>query len=214
MLPEMLDSRAALRARMRQWRATRPAAERQAAAAGLAAALLALPAFRRARRIAGYRPTRGEIDPLPALASHPGNPALCWPVLDATGGLLFVQAPLAGPWRSGPHGIDVPASGEPLDPASLDLVLVPMVAAGIDGARLGQGGGHYDRAFGFRRQAPPPPLLLGVCYQGQVGDFARAPWDVLMDLTVSERGLLWAATTLPASGREPPWPPDGGDAHD
>ena len=61
--------------------------------------------------------------------------------------------------QKGPFGIPQP----PLDwpeatIESLDLVLVPAVGVTLQGQRLGQGGGFYDRLMaGCRAQAKPPP---------------------------------------------------------
>ncbi|MSW14427.1 MAG: 5-formyltetrahydrofolate cyclo-ligase [Actinobacteria bacterium] len=40
-----------------------------------------------------------------------------------------------------------PSDGTPIDPASIDVVIVPTLHANRSGFRLGQGGGSYDRAL-------------------------------------------------------------------
>ena len=54
-----------------------------------------------------------------------------------------------------------------LDPASLDVVLVPGVAFARDGRRLGRGGGYYDR---FLAALPSTVHLVGICDSRQVRD--------------------------------------------
>ncbi len=54
-----------------------------------------------------------------------------------------------------------------LDPASLDVVLVPGVAFARDGRRLGRGGGYYDR---FLAALPSTVHLIGICHSRQVRD--------------------------------------------
>lgn len=69
----------------------------------------------------------------------------------------------------------------------LDLVIVPLVAWDDGGRRLGMGGGFYDRTFA---QSPRPPLW-GLAYDCQrVAALPRAPWDVALDVVVTESGLV------------------------
>ena len=63
-----------------------------------------------------------------------------------------------------------------VDPATLDVVLVPGLAFTADGARLGQGGGHFDR---FLPRLRPDCLTIGVGYREQlVDDLPTEPHDV------------------------------------
>ncbi len=54
-----------------------------------------------------------------------------------------------------------------VDPATLDVVLVPGLAFTADGVRLGQGGGHFDR---FLPRLRPDCLTIGVGYREQLVD--------------------------------------------
>lgn len=54
-----------------------------------------------------------------------------------------------------------------VDPAALDLVVVPGLGFTTDGRRLGQGGGHYDRFLPrLRRDCP----TIGACFAEQLVD--------------------------------------------
>jgi 5-formyltetrahydrofolate cyclo-ligase len=55
-----------------------------------------------------------------------------------------------------------------VDPATLDVVIVPGLAFAADGRRLGQGGGHYDR---FLPRLRAGCLTIGVCYHEQLVDY-------------------------------------------
>ena len=65
-----------------------------------------------------------------------------------------------------PGAFEVPEpSGDAVEPGSIDLVLVPGLAFTVDGGRLGQGGGHYDR---FLAECRAP--AIGVCFAEQLVD--------------------------------------------
>jgi 5-formyltetrahydrofolate cyclo-ligase len=44
------------------------------------------------------------------------------------------------------------------------MILLPLVGFTRAGARLGTGGGYYDRSLAFRLGQSAPPLLVGVGY--------------------------------------------------
>ena len=71
-------------------------------------------------------------------------------------------------------------------PQQLDLVLVPGVAFGRDGSRLGMGAGYYDR---FLPQAENA-LLMGIAYDAFIQpSLPRDEFDVLVQLLASESGI-------------------------
>jgi 5-formyltetrahydrofolate cyclo-ligase len=66
-----------------------------------------------------------------------------------------------------------------------DLVLVPGLAFTRDGARLGMGGGFYDRWA----EANPGVRRVGVCFSAQVvGEVPREGHDVGVSVVVTEDG--------------------------
>jgi 5-formyltetrahydrofolate cyclo-ligase len=70
------------------------------------------------------------------------------------------------------------------------LILVPLV--GFDRAmnRLGQGAGHYDRAF----QSLPHARRLGIAWSVQeVAQLPIDPWDVPLDAVLTEKEWISAA---------------------
>lgn len=92
--------------------------------------------------------------------------------------------------------------------AAPDLLLVPALGFGAGGARLGNGGGFYDRTFGPRGEVPlgevprgdrsdgsaPPAAasarVVGVCFADEVGlpGLVVEPWDLRIAEAVTEDG--------------------------
>ncbi len=71
-----------------------------------------------------------------------------------------------------------------VDPATLDVVVVPGLAFTTDGHRLGQGGGHFDR---FLIRLGPHCSTIGVCFHEQlVADLPMAEHDVHVALVVTD----------------------------
>jgi len=192
----MSQTRAELRRAMRDRRRALPAPARIAAAEALAERLLALPFAPRSGHVAGYWATDGEI-PLHAWQLRlPRTVRYCLPVLHEDATLRFAPwrpgAPLA-PNRYGIPEPDVPA-GDLLEPAQLDLVVVPLVAFDPNCQRLGMGGGWYDRSFAFRGAQPPPYLVgAGFSFQ-QVASVDAESWDVPLDAVCTESETFSLAT--------------------
>ena len=71
-----------------------------------------------------------------------------------------------------------------VDPASLDVVVVPGLAFTADGRRLGQGGGHYDR---FLPRLRPACVTIGAAFAEQlVDDLPTEPHDIRLTLVVTD----------------------------
>lgn len=181
------DPRRALRALRRAI----PPAARIAAAEQVALRLLPrLPAG----DVAGYWAIDGEL-PLHVLQLRlPEACRYCLPVLcEREQTLKFA------PWRSGDplvtnrFGIPEPdvAPASLLEPARMAAVLMPLTGFDARGHRLGMGGGWYDRSLAFRRDAPAPPLLVGIGFdEQQVDAVPSQPWDVMPDLICTPTRLL------------------------
>lgn len=115
-----------------------------------AAVLVADPAFRRAATIAAYVGVGREPGTGPLLdAAQQAGKRVILPVLLPDNDLEWAQ-------YDGPESLQRAGRGllEPVTPllgpdaiGGADLVLVPGLAVGADGTRLGRGGGSYDRAL-------------------------------------------------------------------
>lgn len=96
--------------------------------------------------VAGYMADDGELNITPILLwLQTLGCRLALPCIEDDGSLIFKE------WDgtslvTGRYGIKE-AEGDPCEP---DLILVPLLACDNHGARLGRGGGYYDRWLGSR----------------------------------------------------------------
>jgi len=200
-------ARRALRATMRERRRALPVRERLDAASALAAHLLPELAAH-AGRIAGYWAIDGEL-PLHAVQSElPATLRWCLPLLHDDRRLRFREWSAGQPLGTNRYGIPEPLTGPALDPATLAVVLLPLLAFDACGHRLGQGGGWYDRSFAGQGNDPRPgpatvampPRLIGIGYDWQqVEALDSAGWDVPLDAVATPSGFRRFDRVIPAS---------------
>jgi 5-formyltetrahydrofolate cyclo-ligase len=190
------DMSVALRAQMRERRAGLNAAERMAAANGVAASLEQLPEFLVDRRIGGYWAVGGEVPLLAAVARlNARGQQYYLPIVGDDRRLRFAPLKPNADMRVNRYGIPEPehAVADLLAPQDIDLVLLPLTAFDRCGRRLGMGGGYYDRSFAFLRDVsrPAPPLLVGIGYAFQeVATLPAQDWDVALDFIATEKELI------------------------
>lgn len=139
--------------------------------------------------IAGYMPIRTEIDPRPAMtALHAQGATLCVPVIEGAGlPLMFREWTPEGALMPGPFGAQVPAEGDWVAP---ELLIVPLVAFDHTLARLGYGGGFYDRTL-ERLRAQKPTQAIGFAYDAQeMPNVPQEPTDQPLDALVTPTRTL------------------------
>ena len=189
--------RALLRRELRARRRALGRAECDAAARGLASALVRHPAFMRAGRFAAYLANDGEIDPswLVQRAWTSGRKVYL-PVLVERPRPTLRFAPYDSETRFNRNRFGIPEPDVPrrtlLPARALDLLLLPLVAFDAHGNRLGMGGGYFDRTLAYqhgRRWVRPRLLGVGYAFQ-QVPRLATAAWDVPLHGIVTERGAV------------------------
>ena len=113
--------------------------------------------------------------------------------------IAFVEWLPSTPWVKGAFGIPEPAGGKEIAIENCDAALVPGVAFGKDGSRVGRGKGYYDKALAFLAEGsrPRPPVLFGICHDFQVAEglqqspLAAKDRDIPMDAVVSPAGIRW-----------------------
>ncbi len=173
------DAKVALRDLVRRARAQRPAVEQARRAKLLAEVALGTEPVRaacaRGRWVTAYAAMPGEPGTGPLL-DHliAAGAQVALPIVRSGGVLAWGR--YAGPasLTPGPRGIPEPAANlaedadalAALDPA---LLLIPATAVGVDGSRLGQGGGFYDRLLtGLRRHADGGPWRIALVHDDEV----------------------------------------------
>ncbi|MGY1914662.1 5-formyltetrahydrofolate cyclo-ligase [Blastococcus sp. SYSU DS0973] len=191
--PEGGIAKSAVRAELLRRRAARPGGERAAGSAAVAATLAA--------RLAGT-PVIAAFVPDPTEAGHGHLPAalavggarVLLPVVPARGRELD-WAEHTGELAPGRFGLLEPP-GPRLGPAAIGAagaVVVPAAAVARDGARLGRGGGYYDRAL---RHTHPDVVLVAVVFDDELVDhLPTEAHDVRVTAVVTPSGG-WQA--LPA----------------
>ena len=184
-----------------QLRVAEPAGfDREAASALIWDRVCTMPSFKRAGCVLAYVSLPGEVDTAPLLAAASGGemPAVHSgkvPSLPAASPSFRIALPCVvgdslvlrqyDPARmaSGYRGIPEPGPDCPeIEPAEVDFAIVPGVAFDADGARLGHGGGFYDRLLG-RLDCPK----VGVCFSWRLVE--RVPvlaHDMYVDTVVTD----------------------------
>lgn len=134
--------------------------------------------------VATYRPIGGEVDPgLFDMAALAAGSRLALPlVIDRPTPLRFLLVQPGEPLHPGPFGLLNPQAHWP--EVQPDLILTPLVGFDRRGNRLGQGAGHYDRAFA----AHPAAWRVGLAWSVQeVEALHPDPWDVPLHAIATER---------------------------
>ena len=125
--------------------------------------------FKTAKRIALYRSFGGEM-PCDGLAKALMKKGMkcCFPRIEGDN-MVFCDCDGLDDsfFEDGTYSIKEPVkSMAPVDPESIDIVVLPAVAYNEEGTRLGQGKGYYDRFYAGIKDKKP--LLLGICYDFQI----------------------------------------------
>ena len=176
--------KAAWRRRFRAIREETPPRALAAASRQIVGRLRALPEVAAARAVHLFWPVAGEVDLRPlaeALAADGVTVAL--PAVVGPRALAHRRFEGAGRLVEGRWGLMEPAPDAPaVDPARLDVVVVPALALGRDGSRLGTGGGFYDAFL-----ATTPALRVGVAVSAALVDAVPTePHDARLDVVVTE----------------------------
>ncbi len=189
--PQPPDERASLRKRLVSARQSLP--DRLERAVALQEVLRVWLVGRSERTIGAYWPIKGEFDPLPALyrwseGGVDGSPRrIGLPVADRQTKSLRFHV-----WYPGceteldAYDIPKPKGTDEFVP---QMLVVPCLGYGPGGARLGYGGGFFDRTL---RALSPRPVTIGVSYtHGFLPMLRSSPDDLPLDALLTEDGVMW-----------------------
>jgi 5-formyltetrahydrofolate cyclo-ligase len=166
-----------------------PAPERAKAAEAIAARAFPL-AIEPGQIVSGFSPLKTEINPIPLMRKLADAGAqLALPVVAGKGKPLIMRAWRFGePLASGVWGIREPKADAP--EVAPDILLVPLLAFGRDGHRIGYGAGYYDMTIGKLR-AMKPVVAVGIAYAAQeIEAVPVTARDARLDLVLTEREII------------------------
>ena len=146
--------------------------------------------------VAAFLPLPAEPPLLPGLERVHGRGHRVWlPVVEPGRRLAWVQ------WHPGSELVTgaLPDLLEPTGPrrglevfATVSVLVVPVVAVGLDGVRLGFGGGYYDRFLQELATAGHAPETVACCFADEVLPAGRVPresHDAVLRTALTEQGV-------------------------
>jgi len=145
--------------------------------------------WRAAGIIAGYVPIADEADVMPLLRqlAGQGKDLVLPAVASRDEPLEFRRWRPEDPLERGPFGTSQP--GDAAERAVPDLLLVPMLAFDKTGARLGYGGGYYDRTLATLRRSGRV-IAAGIAYAAQkMSGLPHETHDQKLDWIVTEQDV-------------------------
>jgi 5-formyltetrahydrofolate cyclo-ligase len=144
-------------------------------------------------RVGGYRATRWEADlskwwaPLRQTSVSISLPF----VPSRTAAMEFRIWEQGAPLEKATFGFEQPAAQA--EPATPEVILIPLIGFDRSGTRLGQGAGHYDRYLACHSKA----LKIGVGFSCQeYPGLPKDDWDIPLDVIITERE--WIKCGIPA----------------
>ena len=155
-------------------------------ARGIVEGLFAWLSLRLPGTISAFLPMEGEVDLGPLMRRLPG-----WrwvlPRVEPDRSLTFRDA--ATPTETHPFGMEQPMGSGPIIPIQeIDVFLVPGLAFDLQGRRLGNGAGHYDRVLS---QSRADAEHIGIAPEAHRVDLVPTEaHDVRVDWLATENGVV------------------------
>jgi 5-formyltetrahydrofolate cyclo-ligase len=150
--------------------------------------IITLPAFSSAQHIAFYFPSENEIDPAGMVSiAQQQNKKIYFPIMQNKA-LIFCRIDEKTQYQKNQVQILEPVYSEKniISVDQIDLFFVPLVAFDAQCHRMGRGAGFYDRVLKDKKG-----MAIGLAYAFQEVDvIAAQPWDVAMDMIVTETAVF------------------------
>lgn len=143
----MNEKKAALRRELLTLAKAMPPAEKRESDGAILRRVTASEVYRAAGTVFCFVGRGEEIDTRPLLERIlTDGKGLCVPLCVGAGEMEAREIESLDSLRPGRYGIlEPPEDAKKIEPADIDLAVVPCVGAARDGRRLGRGGGYYDR---------------------------------------------------------------------
>jgi len=159
----------------------------RAASAAVCRHAVSFPAYRSAASVTAYIASENEIETTDIIddATQTGRPLYLPRMLEEP---ALVRWQPDQPLRRSRLGVLEPESAVSEDPETPAIAFLPVVGWDRAGARLGRGGGFYDRLL---KRLEPLPLCVGLAYELQeITELPREPWDVPVQFIITEKGIV------------------------
>ena len=181
-----------LRRRMLVIRRALSEKNRDAYSAAITEKMLSHPAIKQARTIFAYAAMEDEVQTEGLIASLlDRGRRVAIPLVTGTRTMEAVLVPSTDALEYGAYHILTVRKErrEILPPEEIDCVIVPGVAFGPDGTRLGMGGGYYDSFLPKAERA----VRIAAAFQCQITEeIPKLPHDCGVDWIVTEQGVFKA----------------------
>ena len=185
---------AALRSMARRIRSDMPQAKAQRNCRLLTQYFFTSLIYLKSRRIAFYYPVNNEAGSIDILTQSLLDGKKCFlPVINRTShSMRFIRVGSRTVLKENDYGIPEPVGLCSLPLSRFDLILIPLLGFDGHGARIGMGGGYYDRALEFTRydQYYRRPHLIGLAHDNQkLSTITPQTWDIPLDGVFTESGF-------------------------
>ncbi|MCL2529098.1 MAG: 5-formyltetrahydrofolate cyclo-ligase [Coriobacteriia bacterium] len=182
-----------LRAELLAKRESEDALQRAAADALIKVHLEALPAFQAAQTIFCYISMGAEVDTLGLLKNLlASGKTVCVPRCEGKAVMRAHVLTDMNELHEGVLGILAPPADAPLlEPADLDLIVVPCLACDSSGFRIGYGGAYYDRYLGALPSGARA-TTVALCRESLLLEqVPRESHDIPVDIVVTDKGVVF-----------------------
>lgn len=181
-----------LRKRILAARRTLAEEKRAAYSAAITEQVLSLEALKRARTVFAYAAMEDEVQTETLISSLLGmGKRVAIPFVTGKRVMEAVLVPSMDALEYGAYHILTVKEEQRIivPPQEIDCVLVPGVAFGLDGARLGMGGGYYDAFLPKAGQA----ARIALAFHCQIAErIPQETYDCGVDWIVTEQGVFKA----------------------